>query len=1013
MGRRTTSSVRRLRHVVLPVTIAACLAATGCVTRVDDATSSTDVADVSTTADTVETGNDPTSDTGMSGDDDTSEGTPDDRGEPGAFPTTETVAPDPSGLPSLAERDPSTIVGVLDNGLTYYVRENDNPGQKVDMRLVVDAGSGVEDDDQVGGAHFLEHMLFNGTEKYPENELIDVLRSFGAGFGADVNAYTSYDETVYTLTVPTGDAEFVETGFDVLEQWLTSATITPDDVVAERGIVLDEWRVRDQTASGRLFDQISDLFLAGTAYDGHAPIGGDEAIRETEADDLRRYYDDWYRPDNAAIVVVGDVDADETEAAIRERFGDVVARSEAPVRPDLSVEPRGPAARVAGDADLADGYAFVTLAAEPGEGRSPEAEAQTDLLRGLAFDIVATRVNEAALRGEAPFDTADVDSSAFVRDQVAPEVYVRGVDGADVESSVQTILDEYERVRRFGFTPAEVERAASRLRSEAQTAFDGRRSRQDSSYADEYVDVFLRDEPFVAAETEFDFISAVVDGATPETVAHVFVEHLADSSVHVFAGVPLDELRDVASEQRLLELVSATSTRSLDPPTAAIEIGDELMVAPEAIEPISNDSLADRPFPGFIDPTVVTFPNGVRVALNPNEIVTGQVTFEGRSPGGLSVVDDADVADAQALGSVLSESGVGEFDRVALDAFLDDKVVGVGVDVGPFEESISGRAATKDLETLFQLVHLTMTEPDVDPVALRQYVDSVLPYAENPGLDADYAAFVAYSDARYDDVRFLPATPESLATVDVDGLRRVAADRFGDAGDWAFSLAGDFVLSDGIELAGRYLATLPATDREEDPGFDEEPPPAGPVLVETRAGEGETASVSIVFTSSAGTERRDDLLGRLVQEIVTNRLTDVVREQLGDSYSPFASVTIGPGATPSVEVSVSVSAAPERVTDVSSTVLAQLDDLRANGPTDREFSNAIASVTEASNFFNNPQVNDEILDAIVDPEGSADFDDFLDEFDTLGSVRSDEVRDALRRWTSADDYIEVRVLPRS
>ena len=1007
---------------------ASALVVGGCVSRVDEDADPSDADDGPTATDTSVGDGDPdTSDAttssapGGDGDverDDVGDGdgsSETGRDEPdasGEYATTETEAPDASGLPSLGDPDPATTVGVLDNGLTYYVRTNDNPGQKVDMRLVVDAGSGVEDDDQVGGAHFLEHMLFNGTEEYPKNELVDVLRGFGAGFGADVNAYTSYDETVYTLTVPTRDPEVVDTGFDVLEQWLTAATITPDDVVAERGIVLDEWRVRDQTASGRLFDRIAELFLAGTPYEGHAPIGGDEAIRATDAASLRRFYDDWYRPDNAAIVVVGDVDVDETVAAIRRRFGDVEARSDAPPRPDIEVDPGGPDARVVGDADLADGYAFVTLAARPVDGPSAEAEAQTDILRSIAFEIVATRLDDSALRGDAPFDGAFVDSSAFVRGQLAPEIYVDGVDALDVDDAVQAVLDEYERVRRFGVTSGEVARAAGRVRSDAQTAFDGRRSRQDSSYADEYVDVFLRDEPFVDADTEYDFITAVVDAATPRTVAHVFVEHLEAASPHVFAGVPLAQIDDAPSEERLLDLVDTVTTRPLERRPDDVVVGDALMEAPDAVDPVSRTLLADRPFPDFIDPVVVTFPNGVRVSLTTNEIVTGQVAFEGRSPGGLAMVADADVPDAQALGSVLSESGVGDVDRVALDAFLDDKDVRVGVEIGPFEESLVAGAATKDLETMFQLVHLTMSEPDVDPIALQQYVDAVEPYVENPGLDADYASYVAYSRARYDDLRFLPSTPETLATLDVDGMERVAADRLGDAGDWTFSMTGDFVVSEAIDLAGRYLATLPATSRDEDPGFTEPPPPDGTVVVEARAGEGETANVSFVFSATAEVARRDDLVARLAQEVVTNRLTDVVREELGDSYSPVAGVTIGPGPTPVVETSVSVSAAPDRVGEVSATILAELADLRDGGPTDREFSNASATVTEQLNFFNNPQINDEVLDALVDPEGSADFDDFLDESELIGSIGADEVRDALRRWTSADDYIEVRVLPR-
>ena len=208
----------------------------------------------------------------------------------------------------MSEPDPEIVIGQLENGLRYLIRDNDNPGGRVEMRLAVDAGSVLEDDTQDGGAHFLEHMLFNGTEEFPENELIAVLRSFGAGFGADINAYTDYDETVYQLTMPTDDPAVVDTGLDVLEQWLSAATIDQAQVEAERGVVLDEWRGSEASSNGRIFDAMEELFLAGSPYEDKDPIGTDTAITTTDAEPLRAFYDDWYRPDNAAVVVVGDID---------------------------------------------------------------------------------------------------------------------------------------------------------------------------------------------------------------------------------------------------------------------------------------------------------------------------------------------------------------------------------------------------------------------------------------------------------------------------------------------------------------------------------------------------------------------------------------------------------------------------------------------------------------------------------------------------------------------------------
>jgi zinc protease len=917
--------------------------------------------------------------------------------------------PDPTGLPSLGELDPGTRAGKLDNGLRYLVRSNDNPGAKVEMRLVVDAGSGLESEDQVGGAHFLEHMLFNGTEAFPKNELIDVLRGFGASFGADINARTSYDETVYQLTTP-NDPDVVATGLDILQQWLSFAAIDPDEVVAERGIVLDEWRVDDQTAQGRVFVEISDFFLAGSPYEGHDPIGSREAIETTESEQLRRFYDDWYRPGNAAVIVVGDIAVDDIEAGIVERFSSATSRGSAPERVDLEVEPATEArARVVSDPDLAEASAFVTLPTSAREFAGPEEMFQWEILEILAFDVIATRLDGDARRGEAPFDDASVDSSGFVRDLAAPEIAV-STDGDRIEASVVAILDEYERVRRYGITAEELDRAVATVRSSAQVTFDGRDTRQDADYAEEYVDHVLLGDPYVTADREFEFLSEVLDRASPETVAHVFLDRLDVAGPHVFVSVPADEAADTPNEDRLVEL--AAEVREVDPRGSAIVVPDGLMERPEPADEVGREQLSQNTFTPVLDPTVIEYPNGVRVALNTTDIVEGRVFFEGRSPGGLDAVADEDVPDADAVATVVAESGLGEFDRLTLDAFLDGREAVISPFIEPFEENLFGESATSDLEVLFQLIHLTMTASQVDPIALDQYLDDELALAEDPSIDAGYAEFVALRDARYDDIRYRAPTVATLETVDAVGIERVMADRYGDAGDWAFSFSGDFDLAEAEALSASYLGTLPSSGRVETVDYVDPPPPPDIVRSEVAGGEGEQARVSFLFTAAASADRRDDIVAQIVTLVISNRLADFIREELGDSYAPFGVVQVGSGATPPVESYITVSTGPEQLDAVAAAVVGQLDDLRANGPTSQEFDAAVTTVEERLNFVNNVQINDEALNVIVDPAGNVSFDDYVFELQLVRDVSRDDVTAAIVDWVDLEEFIEVGVLPR-
>ncbi len=926
--------------------------------------------------------------------------------------STPITAPDPTGLPELSIPDPAIRTGELDNGLRYLIRDNDNPGARVEMRLVIDAGSVLEDDTQDGGAHFLEHMLFNGTEEFPENELIAVLRSFGAGFGADINAYTSFDETVYQLTMPTEDPEVVATGLDVLDQWLSAATIDQAQVESERGVVLDEWRGSDGSSQGRIFDALQELFLDGTDYEDKDPIGTSDAISATDAEPLRAFYDDWYRPDITTVVVVGDIDVDTIEAGIIERFGPIEARGDSPDRPEFVVEPSSePVAMILGDPDVPEGFAQVTLPLTASEAESVEADYQNSILDAMAFDMIATRLANDALRGDAPFDDARVDSSGFVRSLDAPEILV-SADGDALEASTQAVFDEYERVRRFGFSQAEVDRVVATYRTSAESTFEGRDSRQDADFADEYVRHALEGEPIPTADAQFLFTSAVLDRVTPETLAYRFVTRLEEAAPHVLVVVPSSEVDDVADEATFLAQATSMTDRDLEPRADDTGIDGELMEAPEPVEEASSKALSDDPMTGFIDPVVLEFDNGVRVAFNPSEIVEGQVALEARSPGGLAVLDDADVPAADAAGAVVGQSGVATYGPVELDAFLSDKDVALQGSIDAFTEGMFGSAATSDLETLFQLIHLAMTQPRVDPVALDQYLDDELAFAADPAIDPGYAEFVALLEARYDDPRFLLPTVDSLNSVTAEDIERVTRDRFGDASDFSFSFSGDFDVDEATDLARRYLGTLPSTGRVETVDFVEPAPPAGIVAEQVNAGDGEQASVAFLFTAPATSERRDDVVAAVLQEVVTSRLTDVVREELGDSYSPFAVVQVGRGGAPNAETYISNTTGPDLVDDVVAAVLGELDDLRTNGPTPTEFEAASENIRQQLDLFSNEQINDEVLAVFTDPAGNASFDEFLQQSSLLSDVTAQDIRDVAASWLPADQYIEVRVLPR-
>lgn len=907
--------------------------------------------------------------------------------------------------------DAAVRTGVLDNGLTYYVRANDNPGSKADIRLAVRAGSVDESSDETGVAHFVEHMLFNGTEKFPKNELIGTLRSFGAAFGADVNAYTAFDETVYSLTVPNAD-ESVELGLTVLEQWLSHATFDRDQVIAERGVVLDEWRVRTQSTQGRLFDVAQDLYLAATPYDGRAPIGDRAAIESMPRTVLRTYYDRWYRPDNAAIIVVGDIDVDEIVGDIERLFGAATARSrDLPVRADIAFDvDLEPAFALHTDPDQQTVDVEVTLPLPATEG-SGTLVTRTALIDEMIYGALVRRLEHDLAAGRAPFDGITRGGNSFVDALDAPALYAF-TDAGRVDATLLALLDEYERASRFGFTERETDLARDTVRSFYDARFEGRESTQDRDHADTLVAAFLDDAPYPSIADEYEIVTSMLDAVTADAMSLRFRARWANSAPHVIISTPERVADQMPSEADVLAAIAAASTRRIDARETERELPDELMARPDPQAPLSIEAvLPDGD--SLLDPVRIVYPNGVTIILDSNTIVEGQVFYQGASPGGSSLVDDADVVDALYAAEIVTSSGLAGFNGAEVAQITAGADADVVAWIDPYVDHFGGSAAVGDIEVLFQQLHLYMTKPRFDAVALSRLQGRAGPLVADPASDAAAANDDALRDLRYPgEPRYavLP-TPEQFASLDMAGVERVWRDRYGDASDWVFVFAGDIDIDAVTELANAYFGSLPGSGTTESWVDVEDPPPSGVTGVEVAAGTGDTASVTMLFTSHvADIDAALRVTADVTTALIQARLTDVIREELGESYSPSAVSYVTVDPDPVIETWVFVTGSPDRIGSIADLVVAELDEIGTDGPTDQEFSDAFAHVEEALGFVDNGTFVQELLDAELHP--ARDLEDYLFEHAALRSMTSGGVRAYVDRHMSPDRHIRVTVVPR-
>ena len=879
--------------------------------------------------------------------------------------------PEPTPLPGLVnseagelDNDGDVITGVLDNGLTYYVRENGSPLERTSLRLAIRAGAVDEFGDSTGVAHFVEHMLFNGTEAYPENDLIDVLQGFGADFGPHINAYTAFDETVYMLTVPS-EREPVQAALDVMKEWLSHATITDDQVERERGVMLDEWRVRNESLSGRRTEHTFDMFLGHTPY-GERWVGGDEAsIEDVSPDELRSYYEAYYRPDNAAIVVVGDIDVAAAVDWIADAFGATpVADDE--LRPvvdytfDLDTDPQ---IGIHPDPDEDVAAIEVTLPVPTHDGSTVES-LRLSIIDEMTQQIFRQRLEGDLFDGTAPFDQMWPTSNDWVEQLDATAIWVES-DPAEAAASLEAVLLELRRAFEHGFHEAEVDTARLGMIARFDNEYAGRDTVRDDTWADDLVRHFLSGSSYPNLDTAYPVAIAEANAVDAAAIHERFRARYSNSAPHVLVFGPDDAADQLPTTEDVMRLIIEASRATTEQRPEPDDLPDQLMDEPEAAPAVAERFVRSRGDSRY-DSTEFTYANGARLRVIPNDQNAGLVVINAASIGGLARVPDDDVVDASYAPDIALNSGVGGFNQGEVDAILADTDFDVWAWSSFYSDHVYAETTTGVLTDTFQYLHLLMSRPRFDQVALDQTVAAGQGIVDDPSIDPAAARFELLAELRYEgEPRFTTIpTPAAFATLDAEGAARVWADRFGDASDWLFVMYGDVELAEAEALGERYLGTLPGGDGEGDPLVAPPTPLDGIREGTVEAGEGRTAATTLYFSTPVGqitAQLRAE--ADLARQVVSARLVDVVREEFGETYSPSVGVWFTNEPTPYIEANVDITTAPDGVERVRQLVLDELADLAANGPTAAEFDLARSVVAEQYGWKGPFDITNDLLEA--------------------------------------------------
>jgi len=862
----------------------------------------------------------------------------------------------PPGWDDPFELDGRVVQGELANGMTYLIRNNGRPGSQAQLRMVVQAGSLNEEPGTEGVAHFLEHMMFNGTERFPGNEIVQVLEGFGSGFGPDVNAYTSYEETVYELQVPTRSSNTVQLALDVLFQWATAATIATDDVIAERGVVREEHRRAVEPLSGRIGQQIRDVLFDGSDYLGSEPIGAADAIDSMTEIELRAFYERWYRPELMTIVAVGDFDVDEIERRIAATF--VQPPSAGSFEPPrFDTEPGSliePVFDVITDSEIQHTEVEILWRLADQPVRSPST-LRADLVGSMTMSMVNTRLFERVQGGQSVLLSARAGAGDYLTS--AQIVSLSGTVGPDtVNTALNELLVEIERARQYGFDPQELERELTSARAQVEQVFAVSDTRQDSDIARELVGYALdRQIPADAAEQQA-IANQVLDSITVDD-AQRFLFDVLDTNPYVLLTASASDEDALATPEELADGYYSVVGTQVAPTARTPSSITELMERPEPAAVVDEQRIAP------LDATIVTYENGARLVFRQTQITENIVRLRAVSPGGFFAVDGPEVPLLDRTARLVAGSGYESIDIVSLDRLLAGSLATLSSSVGRASESLTGEASTGDIETLFQLLHLQMTEPTISDLQVRQFDESWRPLAQDPSLNPPIAGDLELWRLRYGDspwFRLIP-TIDDLDGLDSELLLRSYRDRFADAGDFVFAVVGDFDESELIDLGARYLGTLPDSGRREatidrDPGLPEDN-----LVATVAAGVGDQGRVRINWESPYPFTLEADVAAQALDLVVNARLRDLIREELGASYAPNASVSVLNEPKSWVDTVIEVESDPDRVGEVSQVIRQELERIRS-GELDQQYLDlAVEQLTESYRFFNNNQWLDLLL----------------------------------------------------
>lgn len=836
--------------------------------------------------------------------------------------------------------DKDVRIGKLDNGLTYYIRHNALPEKRAEFYIAQKVGSILEEPQQRGLAHFLEHMAFNGTKNFPGDEnglgIIPWCETKGIKFGTNLNAYTSVDQTVYNISnVPTENINVVDSCLLILHDWSSAIKLLDKEIDKERGVIREEWRSRNSGMQRIMTDALPTLF-PDSKYSDCMPIGSIDVINNFPYQDIREYYAKWYRPDLQGIVIVGDINVDDIEAKLKKVFADVKAPTSPAERIYYPVpDNQEPLIYIGTDKEVKTPSfnIFYKHEATPDSIKNTVNYYATQYMLNMAITMLNNRLAELIQTAEPPFTSANAGYGNFFLAKTKEAFTLSGSSKLDgIELAMKTVLQEAERARRFGFTATEYERARANYLQAIETAYNERDKRKSGGFVDEYVNSFLDNEPIPGLEAECAIIKQLAPQITVEYINQIMGQLLTDNNQVVMMAGPEKEGMKYPTKEEIASWLKETKTLDVK----AYE--DKVSTEPLLSEEPKGGTIVSENSGEIYGSTKLVLSNGVTVYIKPTDFKADQILMQGISFGGTSLFPDNEILNISQINSVATVGGLGNFNKVELSKALAGKRASVGTSVSSLTESVSGSCPPRDFETMMQLTYLSFTAPRKDNEAFESYKNRLKAALQNKDANPMKAFQDTVSHILYGNhPRMLDLKEEMVDNIDYDRIIEMYMDRFKDASDFNFYFVGNINIEEVKPLIAKYLGGLPAINRKETFKDTKMNIRKGNYQKEfAKKQETPMATIMFLFSGKCKYDLRNNITLSFLEQALDMVYTAEIREKEGGTYGVNCNGSLSqyPKEELTLQIVFQTDPDPVKKAKLAGIVTEQLQKMAKEGPSE-------------------------------------------------------------------------------